>query len=75
MCGMGIMIEVKNGFIIPKQHFIGLLVLILLWGLGAISILYLLLPRPQSEVVEFIPLGEYNGEKEKEKKRSVPTNW
>jgi len=54
MCGMGIMIEVKNGFIIPKQHFIGFLLIILIVGIGAISILYLLLPRPQQEdLIEF----------------------
>lgn len=62
MCGMGIMIEVKNEFIIPKQYFIGLLLIVLLWGVGAISILYLLLPRPQQddliefEVVEIEPI-------------------
>jgi len=63
-CGMGIMIEIKNGFIISKHHFIGFLFLILLWGIGAILILYLLLPRPQQddliefEVVETEPIKE-----------------
>jgi len=75
MCGMGIMIEIKNEFIISKQHFIGILLIVLLLGIGTILILYLLLPRPQSEVVEFIPLGEFNGEKEKRKRKISKANW